>query len=208
MTKELLVKKVLIIRHGETAPNKEGRAVGKTDAELTAEGWREARILGEQLRKSNTPRVIYTGPLRRQKQTAEELGAMLKSNVVVREGLREADYGSYEGASLEVLREIDYGYNAEAMKKAGGETPTEIEERTMQVLNEGLASDADSFALVTSALAASIMTQALRKQRRVKETARPLKTGDFHRLMIEERSNGEIVVVSFELNCLKPPMNV
>lgn len=203
-----MTKELFIIRHGQTLPNKEGRAVGRTDAGLTKAGLAEARFLGEQLKKSSTPRVIYSGPLRRQRQTAEELGTILKSNVVVREGLREADYGSYEGESLEVLRGIDYGYDAEAMRKAGGETPTQIEERTMQVLGEGLASDVSSFAIVTSALAASIMTQTLRKQRRVKETARPLKTGDFHRLMIEERSSGKIVVVSFELNCLKPPMNV
>lgn len=204
----MIETEVLIIRHGQTRPNIEGRAVGRTDPGLTDAGLAQARFLGEHLKKGSIPGVIYSGPLRRQRQTAEELGAALGSDVFVREGLTEANYGDYEGASLEVLQGIDYGYDAEAMRKAGGETPTEIAQRTMQVLDEGLASDADSFALVTSALAASIMTQALRKQRRVKETARPLKTGDFHRLMIEERANGEIVVVSFELNCLKPPMNV
>lgn len=203
-----MTKELLIIRHGQTLPNIEGRAVGRTDAGLTDAGFAEARFLGGQLKKSSAPPVIYSGPLRRQRQTAEELSTILKSNVVVREGLREANYGDYEGESLEVLRGIDYGYDAEAMRKAGGETPTEIEERTMRVFGEGLRSDASSFAVVTSALAASIMTQAIRGEERVRETARPLKTGDFHRLMIEEKSSGEIVVVSFELNCLKSPMNV
>ena len=204
----MIETEVLIIRHGQTRPNIEGRAVGRTDAGLTDAGLAEARFLGEYLKKSSIPGVIYSGPLRRQRQTAGELGAALGSDVFVREGLTEANYGSYEGASLEVLRGIDYGYDAEAMRRAGGETPTEIAERTMQVFDEGLESGAGPVAFVTSALAASIMTQALRGEKRVKETARPLKTGDFHRLIIEGRPGGEIVVVSFELNCLKSPMNV
>lgn len=204
-----MTKELLIIRHGQTLPNKEGRAVGQTDAGLTDAGLAEARFLGEQLKKSSIPHVIYSGPLRRQWQTAKELGTVLGSDrVEVREGLTEANYGSYEGASLEVLRGIDYGYDADAMRRAGGETPTEIEERTMQVLGEGLASDVSSFAVVTSALAASIMTQAIRGEKRVRETARPLKTGDFHRIRVEGKSSGKIVVISFEPNCLKSPMNV
>jgi broad specificity phosphatase PhoE len=199
---------LLIIRHGQTLPNKEGRAVGRTDAGLTDAGREEARILGEHLKESGIPHVIYSGPLRRQRQTAEELGAALGVEVFVREELTEANYGDYEGASLEVLRGIDYGYDAEAMRRAGGETPAQIEERTMRVFGEGIASGAGSLAFMTSALAGSIMAQALNGEERVKETARPLKTGDFHRFRVEGRSVGEIVVVSFEPNCLKPPMNV
>lgn len=192
-----------------TPPNKEGRVIGVTDEGLTEEGVREVEQLGEHLKKTRRgPQVIYSGPMRRHLQTAGGLANAFGVNFEVQEGLREANYGKYEGARLEVLRGIQYGYDAGAMKKAGGETPQEIEERVAPVIKNVLRVRSNSVAIVTSALTACIITQILMGEGRVLSTAKPLSTGDFHSIQLGRDGDGRTVVFSFEPNVLKPPLKV
>jgi broad specificity phosphatase PhoE len=202
-------KELLIIRHGMTAPNIEGRAVGVTDRELLDEGIEEVVQLGRSLKAEGSyPQVIFSGPLKRQKETANILKEFFGSDIHVRSGLREANYGDYEGASLETLRNIQYGYDAGSMRQAGGETPLEIERRVAPVIYEMLTSNEERIAAVTSALTASIMVQILKGEERVLSTAKPLKTGDFHHITMDKDPVGEFVVVSFEQNRLKQPLRI
>ena len=69
---------VLLIRHGETVWNAEGRVQGAADSALTEHGVQQAQTTGRRLAKmSQLQREIYTSPLPRARRTAELIAAEL-----------------------------------------------------------------------------------------------------------------------------------
>lgn len=197
-------KEFLVARHGETEFNRKKKIIGLTDEGLTKQGFAEARILGRYLKDHGPiPQVIFTGPLKRQTQTAEVLGDMLGLGIEVRAGLREVNWGSYEGKGIEELEKIEYGYNVAGMRSAGGETPQDIEERIQPVIDELLSEEAECAAAVTSALIACVIVQVLENRIRTFETARYLETGDIHHLsLVTDRRIG-MPSAKIKPNCLR-----
>ena len=63
---------ILLVRHGETAWNREGRYQGRTDIPLSPDGERQVRALGERLR-SIPISVAIASPLIRARTTAEAI---------------------------------------------------------------------------------------------------------------------------------------
>jgi broad specificity phosphatase PhoE len=72
---------VLLVRHGETSWNREGRYQGRTDIPLSADGVMQVQRLGERLRNIALARVIAS-PLGRARATAE---AIVGSRELVRD---------------------------------------------------------------------------------------------------------------------------
>eukprot|EP00965_Chrysotila_dentata_P195193 6176850-Pleurochrysis_carterae.AAC.4 len=93
----------MIVRHGRTTWNEEGRIQGSGDAPLTEAGEREAVRLGERLAMGlgRKPTVCYSSPLRRATRTAEILCGHLGLQICVEEDLRERAYGCLEGLTSE-----------------------------------------------------------------------------------------------------------
>jgi len=87
---------LLIVRHGETTWNREGRYQGRTDVPLSDEGEAQARALGKRL--AGLPITIaLTSPLARTRRTAE---AVLGDRAVALESeaaLIEISHGKWEG---------------------------------------------------------------------------------------------------------------
>lgn len=81
---------VLILRHGQTAGNAQGRYIGRTDVDVTEEGLEELRTLGA----DETVQRVYVTPLKRTHQTAAIF--FPKAEQVVVPGLREMDFGDFE----------------------------------------------------------------------------------------------------------------
>jgi len=94
---------VMIVRHGRTTWNEEGRIQGSGDAPLTEAGEIEAVRLGERLAMGlgRKPTVCYSSPLRRATRTAEILCGHLGLQICVEEDLRERAYGCLEGLTSE-----------------------------------------------------------------------------------------------------------
>jgi phosphoserine phosphatase len=63
---------VLLVRHGETSWNREGRYQGRTDIPLSTDGVMQVQRLGERLRDVTLTRVIAS-PLSRARATAEAI---------------------------------------------------------------------------------------------------------------------------------------
>src|SRR5581483_3558783 len=60
------MKKVVLVRHGESQWNKENRFTGWTDVDLSETGWEEAHAAGRTLREAGyTFDVAYTSVLKR-----------------------------------------------------------------------------------------------------------------------------------------------
>ena len=87
---------ILFIRHGKTAGNREKRYIGRTDEPLCEAGIKE-------LREMDYPPVdlIVCSPLRRCLQTAAILYP--GQSVVTHAGLRECDFGDFEGRNCREL---------------------------------------------------------------------------------------------------------
>ncbi len=90
---------VLLVRHGETAWNRQHRYVGRTDLPLSERGIRQAERLAQRL-AGEPIEAIYSSDLQRASQTAERIAAVHGLTVHFEPCLREADFGAWEGLTL------------------------------------------------------------------------------------------------------------
>ena len=105
---------LLLVRHGETDWNAEGRLQGQTDRPLSDYGRRQARQLAEEL-ESEELEAIYSSDLARARETAEIVRERLGLPVVLDPDLREKDWGTWEGlTSVERDRVEFVGESTEA----------------------------------------------------------------------------------------------
>jgi broad specificity phosphatase PhoE len=86
---------LLLVRHGETDWNRDGRWQGGSDTRLNDLGREQARALAERLDGSID--VLYSSDLARARETAEIVAAKLGLEVHVDPRLRERSFGSWEG---------------------------------------------------------------------------------------------------------------
>lgn len=87
---------LLLIRHGETAWNRERRMQGHIDIPLSDAGLRQAQALGQAL-AAERPDAIYSSDLGRARATVQPVADAHQMPVVLRESLRERCYGAFEG---------------------------------------------------------------------------------------------------------------
>ena len=94
---------LLIVRHGETDWNAEGRIQGHTDIGLSNAGAEQARLLGTRL-ASMTIDVAYCSDLKRAAETANL--ALSEHDVVLHKtpSLREYHKGAFEGMTLSEIK--------------------------------------------------------------------------------------------------------
>ncbi|WP_307845430.1 bifunctional RNase H/acid phosphatase [Planomonospora sp. ID67723] len=89
---------LILLRHGETPLSVERRFSGLGDPELTPNGVAQAEAAAARLsREPYGVQVIVSSPLRRARATAGAVAARTGLEVIVEEGLREADFGDWEG---------------------------------------------------------------------------------------------------------------
>jgi broad specificity phosphatase PhoE len=94
--------RLLLIRHGESIANAEGRLQGHLDVLLSDRGRRQADCLGEKLAPLGVE-ALYSSPLRRAAETAEIIGARLGLPVQEREPLMERNVGVLEGLTRDEI---------------------------------------------------------------------------------------------------------
>lgn len=87
---------LLLVRHGETDWNADGRLQGQTDRPLSDFGRRQARRLAEELADEQLE-AIYSSDLSRARETAEIVADGLGLPVVLDPDLREKNWGTWEG---------------------------------------------------------------------------------------------------------------
>ncbi len=97
----------VLLRHGETAltPEKRFSGSGGTDPELSAAGLRQAEAVAEALAARGTIQEIVSSPLTRCRQTAAAVATRLGLDVRVEQGLRETDFGAWEGLTFGEVRD-------------------------------------------------------------------------------------------------------
>ncbi|WP_399091680.1 bifunctional RNase H/acid phosphatase [Streptomyces sp. BBFR2] len=98
---------LVLLRHGETAltPQKRFSGSGGTDPELSPAGLRQAEAAAAALAARGTIEAVVSSPLRRCRQTAGTVADRLGLDVRVEDGLRETDFGAWEGLTFGEVRE-------------------------------------------------------------------------------------------------------
>ncbi|HEY3735365.1 MAG TPA: bifunctional RNase H/acid phosphatase [Streptosporangiaceae bacterium] len=90
----------ILLRHGQTPLSAEKRFAGSGDYPLTDAGLSQARAAAARLAERGGIDLIVTSPLRRAQQTAAEAAATTGAPVHVEAGIRETDFGAWEGLSF------------------------------------------------------------------------------------------------------------
>jgi broad specificity phosphatase PhoE len=99
---------LMLVRHGETDWNADGRLQGQTDRPLSEFGRRQARQLAEELADDVELEAIYASDLSRARETAEIVGERLGLAVVLDADLREKDWGTWEGLTSVERDRVDF----------------------------------------------------------------------------------------------------
>ncbi len=91
---------LIVIRHGETIWNLDGRQQGHLDSPLTELGVRQAEAAAMALAEEARCRALYSSDLGRAKQTADTIGRAIGLPVVTDAGLRERHLGVIQGRTM------------------------------------------------------------------------------------------------------------
>ena len=129
--------RIIAIRHGETAWNVDTRIQGHLDIPLSAIGRWQAERLAEALRDEPI-KAIYASDLTRAWETAQYVGQVQSLPVIKEIGLRERDFGDFEGktfAEIEMLlpeQSMRWRKRDPDFYPAGGESLVTLRARVME----------------------------------------------------------------------------
>ncbi|MDQ1501987.1 MAG: glucosyl-3-phosphoglycerate phosphatase [Actinomycetota bacterium] len=131
-------QQLVLVRHGRTAWNAEGRFQGQADPPLDGIGWDQARRAAVAIRRM-APRAVVSSDLRRAHQTAVMLGAACGLVPTTDRSLREVALGAWEGLDHdEAARRFPAEYSAWTagadVRRGGGETQAEAGARVAAAL--------------------------------------------------------------------------
>jgi probable phosphoglycerate mutase len=125
-----------LIRHGETEWSLSGAHTSRTDIPLTEHGRKRAEELRDYL-KGTQFAAVFTSPMQRARETCAIAG--FGDVAVVDEGLREWDYGVYEGKTTAEIRAEIPGWSVWKAEIVDGETVEHVGERADGVIGRALA---------------------------------------------------------------------
>jgi len=132
---------IYLVRHGQTAWNKEEIFRGRTDIPLDETGLRQAELAGEYFREMGI-HGIYASPLARAWETAQKIAQFHNLKVQPLDGMIDMSFGEWEGHPHQEIqtkdREIYRRWRDEPHKVRlpGGESLEDVRIRTMAALEE------------------------------------------------------------------------
>lgn len=88
---------IVLIRHGQTAWNREARFRGQTDVPLEEAGFRQAEATGRYVASRWPVVAVYASPLSRTMRTAEAIAEPQGLVAEPLESLKDIDFGEFQG---------------------------------------------------------------------------------------------------------------
>ncbi|MDT5013128.1 MAG: glucosyl-3-phosphoglycerate phosphatase [Mycobacterium sp.] len=143
----MTVRRLVMLRHGQTDFNAGNRMQGQLDTALSELGQRQAVAVAEVLSKRD-PLVIVSSDLRRAYDTAAALGERTGTAVDVDERLRETHLGDWQGMTHVEVDATAPGArivwrNDATWAPPGGESRVDVARRSAPVVSELLVSQPD-----------------------------------------------------------------
>jgi len=130
---------VVLLRHGATDWNLQGRCQGTSDIELNDVGLRQADTIAACLSREQID-AVYSSHLRRALQTAHAVSRPHHLPVVVERDVRELDHGDLEGLTFNEIKEqyteflVRWRAEPAELQIPGGERLTDVSERAWKGL--------------------------------------------------------------------------
>jgi broad specificity phosphatase PhoE len=157
------MKKIYLIRHGETESNRKGIFRGRLDILLSQMGKEQARDLKRYF--ENIPvDVVYTSPLQRAVETAET--AFPGHTPLKEELLNNLDLGEWSGMDKKIVRERfprqwdSWVKRPETITFPGGERLADVLQRSRTFFEKVIAADAESIAAISHRSVVKVMIAA------------------------------------------------
>ena len=129
-----------LVRHGETEWSLSGAHTSRTDIPLTDHGRRRAEELRDYLKGTKFD-AVFESPMQRARETCAIAG--FGDVAVVDDGLKEWDYGVYEGKTTKEIQAKIPGWSVWKNEIVGGETVEHVGERADGVIARALADAPD-----------------------------------------------------------------
>ncbi|HEX7227635.1 MAG TPA: histidine phosphatase family protein [Candidatus Binatia bacterium] len=131
---------IVLLRHGATDWNLQGRCQGSSDRRLTEVGLRQAEQIATQL-GNETIHAIYSSSLERARQTAALVSRPHNLPVMIEDDVRELDHGELEGLTFNEIKAkfsefLTIWRTAPAeLQIPGGERLADVAERAWRALS-------------------------------------------------------------------------
>jgi phosphoserine phosphatase len=132
----------LLMRHGETAWNREGRVMGRQPVDLDDEGRAQVE-LAVPLARHLEPEIIISSPLPRAVQSAEIIARGVGGiEILTDDRLEEVRYGAWEGKTyFQLVKEESYiNYRKAPLESLtpGGETIRDVQARGVAAVDAAI----------------------------------------------------------------------
>lgn len=152
---------LLLIRHGESTWNAEGRIQGQADPPLSALGRRQAEAIAHRLAKLSIA-ALYTSSATRARATSAAIAAPHGLSPELEPALLELNLGAWQGCLLSDLPDEEarrfhaWEHDPATTPPPGGETLADAQERIAPVLERILETHTGTIVVVTHSIAARI----------------------------------------------------
>ncbi|NWG02315.1 MAG: histidine phosphatase family protein [Syntrophaceae bacterium] len=136
-----MMTSIYLVRHGQTAWNKEEIFRGRTDVPLDETGRRQAELVAEYFKGKEVHR-IYSSPLSRAWETANKIAQLQNLNVEPLGEIVDLSFGDWEGHSHKEIKKTDeetyrmWREEPHRVKLPGGESLDDVRKRAMASLEE------------------------------------------------------------------------
>jgi broad specificity phosphatase PhoE len=135
----------LLMRHGETEWNRQGRVMGQNPVELSQNGCAQVEAAAR-FAQTLKPDLIVTSPLVRARQSAEIISAGLGGVETVEDAeIAEVRYGRWEGMTYHELIEdahyVEYRKSPIDYPTPGGETNPQVQARGINAIHRAVQSN-------------------------------------------------------------------
>lgn len=161
------MSRVYLVRHGQTAWNVGEIFRGRVDIPLDETGKQEVHLAGEAL-KDETLHAVYSSPLSRSMETAENIAKFHNISVTPLDAIVDISYGEWEGLeNQEVQKKYPELHDLwlrepHMVKFPKGESLDEVRSRTMAALDELIVKHRDeNLALVAHRVPNKVICCAL-----------------------------------------------
>ena len=133
--------KLHLVRHGETEWNKLGRFQGQQDIALNLRGLAQAKETARAMADDGVI-ALYSSPLQRTMQVANEISRLTSVPVVPLPGVKELNLGELEGVTGEEMRTIwpdvysAWSQDPGTLSMPKGESLSQLQDRAWRSLQE------------------------------------------------------------------------
>jgi probable phosphoglycerate mutase len=145
-----MTTRLLVVRHGQSTWNSDGRWQGQADPPLSALGEQQAHDAARTLERAERIDAIWSSDLLRASRTADVVGAHLGRAVHLDARLRERDAGEWQGLTRDEIEKRWPGHLRSGRRPPAYEHDDALLARVLSVLDAITAAHAEASVLVVA----------------------------------------------------------